>query len=128
MKPVPISHNEYRSFLRQKLREYYPDSNSISKDTWHVYNEFKNLDLSFVDILMQDKYSIFAPAPRPPSCMLRSLLLALKFKITSITAWVKSLQLNPMYACLSGFDPNDVPGVGTFYDFMARLWDLPSNN
>lgn len=128
MKPVPISHNEYRSFLRKKLREYYSDFSSISKDTWHVYREFRNLDLSAVDILMQDKYSVFGPAPRPPSCMLRSMLLALKFRITSITAWVKSLQVTPMYAILSGFDPNDVPGVGTFYDFMTRLWDLASNN
>ena len=128
MKPVPIHHNKYRGFLRKKLREYYPDFSSISKDTWHVYNEFKNLDLSAVDILMQDKYSVFGPIPRPPSCMLRSMLLALKFKITSVTAWVKSLQVTPMYAILSGFDPNDVPGVGTFYDFMDRLWDLPTNN
>ncbi len=41
MKPVPISHNEYRGFLRKKLREYYPDFSSISKDTWHIYHEFK---------------------------------------------------------------------------------------
>ena len=128
MKPVPIHHNEYKSFLRKKLREYYPDFSSISKDTWHIYNEFKDLDLSAVDILMQDKYSVFGPIPRPPSCMLRSMLLALKFKITSVTTWVKSLQVTPMYAILSGFDPNDVPGVGTFYDFMDRLWDLPTNN
>ena len=124
MKPVPIHHNEYRGFLRKKLREYYPDFSSISKDTWRIYN----LDLSAVDILMQDKYSVFGPIPRPPSCMLRSMLLALKFKITSVTTWVKSLQVTPMYAILSGFDPNDVPGVGTFYDFMDRLWDLPTNN
>ena len=60
--------------------------------------------------------------------MLHSMLLALKFKITSVTAWIKSLQVTPIYAIVSGFDPNDVPGVGTFYDFMGRLWDLLGNN
>ena len=78
MKPVLTCHNEYRGFLRKKLWECYSDFNSISKDTWHVYKEFKNLDLSAVDILMQDKCSVFDPAPRPPSCMLRSMLLAHK--------------------------------------------------
>ena len=33
MKPVPIHHNEYRGFLRKKLREYYTDFSSISMST-----------------------------------------------------------------------------------------------
>lgn len=128
MKPVPTCHNEYRGFLRKMLRIHYPDLSSISKNTWHIYNEFKNLDLSAVDILLQDKYSVFGPVPGTPSCMLRSLLLAIKCKVTSITAWVQTLQVTPLYAIISGFVPNDVPGVGTFYDFMSRLWDFSSNN
>jgi len=38
------------------------------------------------------------------------------------TAWVDELYRVPLYAILSGFVPGDVPGVGTFYDFFARLW------
>jgi hypothetical protein len=34
----------------------------------------------------------------------------------------------PLWAILSGFDPGNVPGVGTFYDFMKRPWlaDVPN--
>ena len=75
MKPVPTSHNEYRGFLRKMLRKYFPDLSKIGKDTWRIYNEFKSLDLSMVDVILRDKYSVFGPPPRQPSCMFRSLLL-----------------------------------------------------
>lgn len=40
----------------------------------------------------------------------------------SIYAWVNSLKAFPIWAILSGFQPNDVSGVGAFYDFLKRLW------
>lgn len=77
---------------------------------------------------MRDKYSKFGPAPRTPSCMQRSYLLSIDFKVTSITDWVAQLKINPLYAILSGFEVGDTPGVGTFYDFFNRLWDSEDNN
>jgi len=41
---------------------------------------------------------------------------------SSIDDWVKKLKAFPLWAILSGFSPDDVPGVGTFYDFLKRLW------
>ncbi|MBV7332549.1 hypothetical protein KFU94_30840 [Chloroflexi bacterium TSY] len=35
--------------------------------------------------------------------------------------WVGQMRDEPFYALISGFEPNDVPGVGTFYDFQDRL-------
>ena len=84
--------------------------------------EFWNLDLSPVDQIMQDRYSVFGPEPRLPSDMLRSYLLSLKFKVPSLTAWASCLKQNYLYAILSGFTVGDTPGVGTFYDFTRRLW------
>jgi hypothetical protein len=42
----------------------------------------------------------------------------------SITDWVETLKSEPLWAILSGFKPDDVPGVGTFYDFNDRLCDF----
>ena len=84
---------------------------------------FWNLDLSFTDTFMADKYSKFGPAPRTPSSMQRSYLLSIDFKVTSITEWAAQLKINPLYAILSGFEPGNTPGVGTFYDFINRLWN-----
>lgn len=33
-----------------------------------------------------------------------------------ITEWVNQMKRVPYYAILSGFEPGDIPGVGTFYD------------
>ena len=71
---------------------------------------------------MQECHSVFDPEPRLPSCMLRSYLLALKLKVTSITVWCRMLMETPLYAILSGFPFGDTPDVGTFYDFFSRIW------
>ncbi|MBW8352200.1 transposase, partial [Bacillus sp. IITD106] len=61
--------------------------------------------------------------------MMRSYLLLLLAKPTlSITEWVDELHRVPFYAIMSGFEPGDVPGIGTFYDFFHRLWGRENVN
>ena len=122
------SHADYQNFVVTNLRKYYPDPNVFSRDTWDIIERFWNLDLSYTDELLAAKYSKFGPAPRTPSCMQRSYLLSIDFKVHSITDWAAQLKINPLYAILSGFDFGNTPGVGTFYDFSRRLWDSDSDN
>lgn len=63
--------------------------------------------------------------PRCPLSMLRSCLAMMLCGETSFDAWVKLMRDEPFYALISGFDPADVPGVGTFYDFQDRLLGRP---
>ena len=86
------------------------------------------MDLAKVDVLMYDRYSIFGPQPRLPSDMVRSFMLSLVMKKTSFTSWSEELKTNPLAAIISGFHPNDTPGVGTFYDFCDRLWMSDKDN
>ena len=111
------SHADYQNFVVENLRKYYPNPDSISHDTWDIIDRFWNLDLSYTDEMMRSKYSKYGPAPRTPSCMQRSYLLSIDFKVTSITEWAAQLKINPLYAFLSGFKTDDTPGVGTFYKF-----------
>ena len=118
------SHSDYQNFVTKNLRKYYPDPNALARSTWDIIERFWNLDLSETDVILADKYSKFGPAPRTPSCMQRSYLLSIDFKITSLTEWAAQLKINPLYAILSGFEVGNTPGVGTFYDFINRcLWD-----
>ena len=116
-------HTAYQDFLLVNLRKYYPDPDALARSTWDIIERFWNLDLSFTDTFMADKYSKFGPTPRTPSCMQRSFLLSIDFKVTSLTEWAAQLKMNPLYAILSGFEPGNTPGVGTFYDFINRLWN-----
>ena len=121
-------HSAYQDFVAENLRKYYPHPNVIPRSTWDIIERFLNLDLSYTDELLQNKYSIFGPKPRTPSCMQRSYLLSIDFKVTSITDWATQLKIKPLYAILSGFEFGDTPGVGTFYDFFNRLWNSEDDN
>lgn len=121
-------HAAYQNFVLENLRKYYPNPDVFSKSTWDIIEHFWNLDLSYIDELLRDKYSVFGPKPRTPSCMQRSYLLSIHFKVSSITDWAAQLKINPLFAVLSGFPFGDTPGVGTFYDFFDRLWDSDSDN
>ncbi|MFR7846937.1 MAG: hypothetical protein ACLU8S_04430 [Coprococcus phoceensis] len=88
MLPVNIGgHSAYQDTFVSEFLKFYPDPFSLSKSTWDYIVPFWYLDLSMTDSIMQECYSIFGPEPRLPSCMLRSYLLALKLKVTSITVW-----------------------------------------
>ena len=124
----PGGHSAYQKFVLDSFREYYPDYDSLPLSSRTIIEHFWHLDLSLVDEQMKHKYSIFGPEPRLPSCMLRSMLVALEFKVISYTDWAAQLKINPLYAILSGFTPGNTPGVGTFYDFINRLWDSDKPN
>ena len=129
MKPVNIGgHSAYQERVLTQLRKYYPNPDALSRSTWDIIDRFWNLDLSYTDELMRSRYSVFGPRPRTPSCMQRSYLLSIDFKVTLLTDWAAQLKINPLYAILSGFEVGDTPGVGTFYDFLNRLWDSDSDN
>lgn len=121
-------HTAYQDTFVSEFLKYFPNPFSLSKGSWDYIIQFWYLDLSLTDTIMQECYSVFGPEPRLPSCMLRSYLLALKLKITSITSWCRMLKETPLYAILCGFPVGDTPGVGTFYDFFSRMWKSDSNN
>ena len=70
-------HSAYQNFVLENLRKYYPDPDSIPRSTWEIIDRFWNLDLSFTDKFLKEKYSKFGPKPRTPSCMQRSYLLSI---------------------------------------------------
>ena len=124
----PGGHAAYQEHVLVNLRKYYPVFNSLPKSTWDILERFFVLNLGYTDIQMQSRYSVFGPKPRLPSCMLRSYLLSIVFKISSITDWVAAMKTCPLYAIVSGFHFGDTPGVGTFYDFFDRLWLSEDDN
>ena len=52
-----------------------------------------------------------------PSC----LVLASHYK-ESISRLVQRLKADEVLSLACGFEPENTPGVGTFYDFFNRLW------
>ena len=130
MKPINLGgHAAYQAKMITLLKQYYPDAFiRFGPSLWDTIGKFFSMDLTKVDILMYDRYSIFGPPPRLPSDMLRSIMLSIVMKKTSFTSWSEELKINPLAAIISGFHPNNTPGVGTFYDFCDRLWMSDKDN
>jgi len=130
LKPVFIPHHLYQDSILQRLRKYYSgEIFVIVNDDWPLVAKLWMIDLSYLTTLLQDVYDAKGPLPRDPASMLRSFLLFLMTKPEiGVTEWINEMKRIPYYAILSGFEPGDIPGVGTFYDFFKRLWAVSENN
>ena len=130
MKPVFVPHSSYQDFVLHQLNKHYSNGIlTIVANDWPVITKLWITDISYITTFLSDKYSLKGPSPRDPDSMFRSYILFLLTNPTiGITKWVDELHRVPLYAILSGFEPGDIPGVGTFYDFFNRLWGLESDN
>ncbi len=130
VKPLLIAHESYQDFVLKQLQNHYSGGilTLVSKD-WPIISKLWITDLSCVTTWLYDTYSLKGPLPRDPASMMRSYLL---FLLTNpsigISKWVDVLHRIPLYAILSGFQPGDIPGIGTFYDFFERLWGSDVKN
>ena len=122
---MPRSHQQFQDFVKEQLQINYLKfglsdlvliNHKALASVWYS-------DLSKVNSIVAGCYSnTFGPIARDPADMFRSLLLMEILHERSIDSWVNKMRSAPIFAILSGFLPNDVPGVGTFYDFIRRLW------
>jgi len=111
-------------FVRHKARGY----GGLNTDHRHyqVWRKLQATNLDGVYPLVSRLYDPSQGRPaRCPLALLRSCLAMMLCGQTSFQDWVQQMRDEPFYALLSGFDPADVPGVGTFYDFQDRLLQRP---
>ena len=128
MKPVVTPHSNYLEQMKIAMHKYSIFITRLPASVKSVYDTVRSVDLSPIDTFLRDKYSVMGPKPRSPSCMFRALLVMILFRVPRLTQWVDMMRTAPVYSILCGFDPENVPGVGTFYDFMYRLWDRKKPN
>lgn len=88
-------------------------------DSW---NKLTSMNLDPVGDFLAHFYSDTGrPAIHQPQ-ILRSLVLMLDRKFTSLTNWVAELQSDDLLAMLIGYSPGHLPPLGSYFDFIDRLW------
>jgi len=112
-------HGEYIQFVKTWLSIVYPHGPPPIHA--HVATMIMVVDLTPMRKIVECLYSALGRPARVPVPMLRSLIVMVLCGYTSITKWVSSMRSHPFYAIICGFYPFDVPGVGTFYDFINLL-------
>lgn len=121
------SHQQFQDFLGKKLFILGMFCYCLKKILHFADAVFKVFftDLTAVRKILYDTYNPRGETPWDPVCLFRSYWLMCQYgNGGSITDWVDKLKSEPFWAVLSGFTPDDVPGVGTFYDFEDRLCDF----
>ena len=115
----PRTHCQYLEFVQTRRAAF---EIKVPHDATLLWCKFRHTDLSAAYPILARLYVSDQGRPaRPPDDLLRAWLLMLECRITSVEIWVQRLREQPFYALLCGFEPDDVPGVGTFYDFQDRL-------
>lgn len=99
------THRTYQYRCRCLLQQHFKNLHSFPSAIRKNIHLAFYADLSHVDKIMISHYSKYEPAPRPASCMLRSMILSLLNGTTSITKWVDEMRSQPLYAIISGFNP-----------------------
>jgi hypothetical protein len=124
MVPPHFPHKHYVCFVQNKASRYGGlPTNHRHFQVWRKLKE-TNLDHAYpiLAALYSDNWGCIA---RHPVCMFRSCLAMMECGVTSFDVWVQMMHDDSFYALISGFHPQDVPGVGTFYDFQDRLLKRP---
>ena len=123
---ISSQHKRYLKHTRRELVRLYP-----TKQDEEMLEPYSDLILALflldLESIRPQLQAFYHPKPRgtlprDPIQMFRSLLcMVLSGQTLSFTKWVKILRSQPLLAALSGF-AGCTPGIGTFYDFSARLF------
>lgn len=87
-----------------------------------IVKKLKLLNLDPVGKLLRPYYSNTGRPAKNQAEILRSFILMSALDYTSITKWVSDLSHDSLYALLVGCDIADLPPLGSYYDFISRLW------
>lgn len=113
-------HKQYMRFVRNRAGRY----GGLRREH-RDYDVWRKLSATNLDRALPFLASLYVPGwgrpARDPGSMLRSCLAMMLCGESSFDGWVEQMRDEPFYALISGFEPSDVPGLGTFYDFQDRL-------
>ena len=88
-------------------------------DSWHKLTSM-NLDPVW-DFLVPFYSNTGRSAINQPQ-ILRSFILMLDRNFTSLTKWTVELNMDDLLAILIGCSPDSLPPLGSYFDFINRLW------
>ncbi|MCL6448045.1 MAG: hypothetical protein K6U04_07845 [Armatimonadetes bacterium] len=115
-------HLEYRQYVSRELGIRWP---IYLQSIVHHKDGIKKLWLLDLDELRGELGPCYAltgrPAENQPE-LLRSLVMMVECREDSVDSWVERLRNDDILAIICGFLPGEIPGVGTYYDFLDRFW------
>lgn len=128
------TNQEYHCFLTNAKTTF--DSSERVRLQSELASAREKLRLLDTDAAMHFLEPFYSNTGRPASNqpqILRSfvlffLLVSINLTSPSLTTWVSRLKSDRVLASLLGCSVNSLPPLGSYYDFMDRLWTRPDHS
>lgn len=116
------THDEYLQFISDAISILHPSRLKDFAQFSQSLDKLTSINLDPVGLHLLPYYSPYGrPALNQPQ-ILRSFILMMDQGFTSLTEWVKKLKSNEFLTILIGCTTNSLPPLGSYYDFIDRLW------
>ena len=116
------SHAEYQLFLINNIKPFYTSNRPTVEFYCDALTKLYILDLDMLKPLLEPRFSNTGKPSNQQPEIFRSFVLMSELHYTSIPKWIAFLKATPILCYAIGVLPFDVPGVGSHYDFISRLW------
>jgi hypothetical protein len=116
-------HEQFQRWLEQRLLSFLPEHEKQIRFYADILEKVYVLNLDRMLTLALNRYSYTGrPAKNQPE-IFRALVVMSHFK-EGVTPFVEKLRAYPVLAAVCGFEPDSVPGVGTFTTFWTGFgWE-----
>lgn len=128
------SMDEYHHFLTE-MKAHFDSSEKarLHSELWIPWQKLRFFDTDNAMQFLLSRYSSTGrPALNQPqilrSFILYSLLVSLGLVPLSLSLWIDRLKADRVLAALIGCTTHSLPPLGSYYDFMDRLWDAPASD
>ena len=126
------SMQDYKHFLTESKAHFdSSERNRLHTELWEIWQKLRLFDTDrAMEFLMPFYSATGRPAKNQPQ-ILRSFILFLLLYSEglakpSLTLWVDRLKDDRVLASLIGCTTNLLPPLGSYFDFMDRLWAAPA--
>lgn len=128
------SMHDYQCFLNNSKAVFdSSERQRLHSELWIPWQKLRLLDTDRAMTFLLPFYSSTGrPATNQPqlirSFVLFFLLLSMGLTPPSLTSWVNRLKQDRVLAALIGCPQHSLPPLGSYFDFMDRLWAAPSSD
>lgn len=125
------SMHEYHCFLNDSKSVFDSSERTrLHSELWLPWQKLRLFDTDKAMAFLTPFYSASGrPAINQPQIIRSFVLFFLLFSMgltpPSLTRWVNRLKSDRVLAALIGCPPDSLPPLGSYFDFMNRLWSAP---
>jgi len=114
-------HEKFQLWLEQKLLSFFPELEQQIRFYSEILEKVYIFNLDNLLLIAMSRHSFTGKLSQNQPEIFRALVAMTHLK-EGITSFVERVKSHPLLAVICDFEPDVIPGVGIFYDFLNRFW------